>query len=73
MPAAELAALDAGERSRDVDLVITTYGTLRRLPWLLVERAWDLVVLDEAQAIKNPGARQTRAAKTAARRGRGSR
>jgi SNF2 family DNA or RNA helicase len=46
----------------ETDLVITTYGTLLRLPWL-VERAWDLVILDEAQAIKNPGAKQTRACK----------
>ena len=44
------------------DLVITTYGTLSRLPWL-AERAWDLVILDEAQAIKNPAAKQTRACK----------
>jgi non-specific serine/threonine protein kinase len=46
----------------DVDLVITSYGTLLRLPWL-ADTAWSLVVLDEAQAIKNPDARQTRAVK----------
>jgi non-specific serine/threonine protein kinase len=45
-----------------VDLVITSYGMLRRLP-RLAEVSWELVVLDEAQAIKNPGTRQTRAAK----------
>ncbi len=45
-----------------VDLVMTTYGYLHRLPWL-VEAEWETVVLDEAQAIKNPGARQTRAVK----------
>ncbi len=44
------------------DLVITSYATLLRLP-ALTERTWDLVILDEAQAIKNPGARQTRAVK----------
>ncbi|MGD9549342.1 MAG: DEAD/DEAH box helicase [Candidatus Krumholzibacteriia bacterium] len=44
------------------DLVITSYATLLRLP-ALAERSWDLVILDEAQAIKNPGARQTRAVK----------
>ena len=38
-----------------VDLVITSYGSLPRMPWL-TRRAWHLVVLDEAQAIKNPGA-----------------
>ena len=49
--------------SADVDLVITSYGSLLRLPWLATTRRGDLVVLDEAQAIKNPGAKQTRAAK----------
>jgi len=44
------------------DLVITSYGSLLRIPWL--ERtSWHLVILDEAQAIKNPSAKQTRAAK----------
>src|ERR1019366_8476687 len=42
---------------------LTTYGSLGSIPWLL-EREWGLVVLDEAQAIKNPGARQTRTIKT---------
>lgn len=45
-----------------VDLVLTTYGTLTRTPWMR-ERSWGLAVLDEAQAIKNPGTRQTRAVK----------
>ncbi|MGI9334481.1 MAG: DEAD/DEAH box helicase, partial [Gammaproteobacteria bacterium] len=44
------------------DLVITTYGMLSRQPWL-GEQSWHLAILDEAQAIKNPGARQTRAVK----------
>ncbi len=44
------------------DLIITTYGQAARLDWL-AEREWRLLVLDEAQAIKNPGARQTRAIK----------
>jgi hypothetical protein len=44
------------------ELVLTTYGTLERLPWVK-RRDWGLVVLDEAQAIKNPSARQSRAVK----------
>lgn len=44
------------------DLVITSYGMAQRLPWFK-SREWNLVILDEAQAIKNPAARQTRAAK----------
>jgi SNF2 family DNA or RNA helicase len=50
------------DRVDDVDLVLTTYGTLLRVPGLL-KVPWRLAILDEAQAIKNPGARQTRAAK----------
>ncbi len=46
-----------------IDLVITTYGTLHRLPWL-TEVSWDLVILDEAQAIKNPTTQQTRTSKS---------
>ncbi len=61
MPAAELKALEAA-RLRDIDLVITSYGTLLRMPWI-TEVPWRLAVLDEAQAIKNPDAKQTRAVK----------
>jgi SNF2 family DNA or RNA helicase len=45
-----------------LDLAITSYGTLLRLP-ALAQASWRLVILDEAQAIKNPKAKQTRAAK----------
>jgi non-specific serine/threonine protein kinase len=51
-----------GEQAKDADLVITTYGMLSRKP-ALVSADWDAAILDEAQAIKNPGARQTRAVK----------
>jgi superfamily II DNA or RNA helicase len=44
------------------DLVITSYGYLARVPWLCAA-SWRLVVIDEAQAIKNPGAKQTRIVK----------
>jgi non-specific serine/threonine protein kinase len=50
------------ERLQEVDLVISSYGALLRIP-CLAEVSWQLVVLDEAQAIKNPDAKQTRAAK----------
>jgi len=59
--AAELRALDAGRLS-SFDLVITTYGALLRSP-TLADLQWRLAVLDEAQAIKNPGAKQTRQVK----------
>jgi non-specific serine/threonine protein kinase len=45
-----------------VDLVITTYHSLLKITWLH-ERTWNSVILDEAQAIKNQDARQTRAVK----------
>lgn len=45
-----------------IDLVITTYGTLPRLPWI-TKTQWNCVILDEAQAIKNPNAKQTQAIK----------
>jgi superfamily II DNA or RNA helicase len=41
---------------------ITTYGMLVRLEWLL-QAEWDLLILDEAQAIKNPGTKQTKTVK----------
>lgn len=44
------------------NLVITTYGLATRLEELR-DIKWDLVILDEAQAIKNPGTKQTRAIK----------
>jgi superfamily II DNA or RNA helicase len=44
------------------DLAITSYGSLLRIP-AFAETDWRFVILDEAQAIKNPNARQTRAAK----------
>jgi non-specific serine/threonine protein kinase len=54
------AAADPARQLSGKDLVITTYGLLTRLPSLR-QIDWRLVVLDEAQAIKNPAARQTRA------------
>ncbi|MEI7911851.1 MAG: DEAD/DEAH box helicase [Verrucomicrobiota bacterium] len=44
------------------DLVVTTYGMLTRMP-ALKTHPWRLAILDEAQAIKNPAAAQTRAVK----------
>ncbi len=61
LTAAELDAIDP-EQLGKTDLVITTYGSLLRFPWL-TDTPWNLAILDEAQAIKNPGAKQTRAVK----------
>lgn len=43
-------------------LYITTYGMAGRLE-ALKNRQWDYLILDEAQAIKNPGTKQTKAIK----------
>ena len=61
MSAAEFKSLDAA-RLDGVDLVITSYGSLLRQP-VLQDFDWRLAVIDEAQAIKNPGAKQTRQVK----------
>jgi superfamily II DNA or RNA helicase len=61
IPVEELKSLPSNLLD-DVDLVITSYSTLLRLPWL-TETSWRLATLDEAQAIKNPEAKQTRAVK----------
>ncbi len=68
MPKAKLDELEP-RQLEEIDLVVTSYGSLLRLRWLESAR-FELVVLDEAQAIKNPGARQTRAAKRLAGRAR---
>lgn len=44
---------------RDVFLTITTYGMVSRIQELK-ETVWDCVILDEAQAIKNPLTKQTK-------------
>ena len=50
------------EQLHTYDVVLTTYSILWRQTWLQ-EAQWDRVILDEAQAIKNPTAKQTRAIK----------
>ncbi|AII44738.1 helicase [Synechococcus sp. KORDI-100] len=57
----------------DVDLVLTSYGLLQRDSELLETQDWQGVVIDEAQAIKNPGAKQSQAARDLARAGKNSR
>jgi len=48
---------------KDCDLVITTYGTLRKDVALLREMEFDYLILDEAQAIKNASSQTAKAAR----------
>ena len=50
------------EELQKANIIITTYGTLRSDIQLLLKLAFDYVVLDESQAIKNPASKVTRAA-----------
>jgi len=72
-PSLSIAVVHPSESSRNgvpiektnadsFDLVVTTYGMLTRTEWLR-RHAWRLAILDEAQAIKNSGTRQTKAVK----------
>lgn len=48
----------------NLDLLITSYGILRRDIELFKDRDWSIVVIDEAQNIKNPETDQTKAVKS---------
>jgi superfamily II DNA or RNA helicase len=51
------------EHLTDFDLVLTTYGTLRRDAAFLKDFEFDYVILDEAQAIKNATTEASKAAR----------
>lgn len=65
-PGLRVALWHGGARSEDdiagADLVVTSYALLARDRAMLAQRAFHVVVLDEAQAIKNPLAHATQAA-----------
>ncbi|MGQ0647088.1 MAG: DEAD/DEAH box helicase [Gemmatimonadaceae bacterium] len=69
-PDLRVLAHHGGKRKReapdfgDVDLVITTYGTLRRDAVALAAVEFDYVILDEAQAVKNAETASSKAART---------
>ena len=58
---------------KDIDLVLTSYGLMQRDNELLGSFDWQGLVIDEAQAIKNAGSKQSQAARTLARPSRQSR
>jgi SNF2 family DNA or RNA helicase len=53
----------AGNRFAGYDVILTTYGTLRRDALRLKDVDFDYIVLDEAQAIKNASAESAKAAR----------
>ncbi len=66
MKSLEYAGLDRAKLRDDFtkhDLILTTYGTLRRDILTLKEVAFDYVILDEAQAIKNSSSQVAKASR----------
>jgi superfamily II DNA or RNA helicase len=66
MKSLEYAGLDRAKMRDDFlkyDLILTTYGTLRRDILSLKEIAFDYVILDEAQAIKNSSSQVAKASR----------
>ncbi len=63
-PGLRVARYEGGGRALDpkADVTLTTYGVLRIDQAALAAVRWDAVVLDEAQAIKNPSSQSARAA-----------
>ncbi|HYE63472.1 MAG TPA: DEAD/DEAH box helicase [Phycisphaerales bacterium] len=59
-----LQGLDFLNKAVDSDLVITTYALAHRDRELLGQVKWGRVVLDEAQYIKNPSAKQSQAVRS---------
>ena len=55
--------LKPGDHFDEYDVVITTYGTLRRDALQFKDLRFDYCILDEAQAIKNPGTLSAKAAR----------
>ena len=67
VPDLKVLALHGPGRQKDVmiiddhHVVITTYALLHRDLGILASRQWDVVILDEAQAVKNPASGVARA------------
>lgn len=51
-------------KQKEPDLVVTTYGRVARNPARYQQVQWGRVVADEAQAIKNPATKQSRAVRS---------
>lgn len=58
----DLGKNTSAEQASSTDIVITTYGYVKRYQWIQ-DFSWNYIILDEAQAIKNAGTAQTKAIK----------
>ncbi len=54
---------DAEKEIKGFDVVVTSYGMLTRLPWLL-KIDWLCAIIDEAQAIKNHSTKQSKSVRS---------
>lgn len=50
--------------TKGTDIIMTSYGVLRREAEKFKRKKWDLVIIDEAQNIKNPETEQSKAVKS---------
>ncbi|MFN9710357.1 MAG: DEAD/DEAH box helicase, partial [Bacteroidota bacterium] len=66
-PQLNYAIHHGGQRTKDIanhhneNIIITTYGTLRSDIKIFSETTFDFIILDESQAIKNPGSKVAKA------------
>lgn len=65
----ERVAINPVKELAQFDAVVTTYTLVRKAEWV-AKMSWNLVVLDEAQAIKNSGSTQTKSVKKLSAAGR---
>jgi SNF2 family DNA or RNA helicase len=56
-----MGRLKPGEHFQDYDMILTTYGTLRRDVIEFKDLTFDYCILDESQAIKNAGSQSAKA------------
>lgn len=52
------------QKSQPSDVILTTYGMIRSKNTWFKKQQWSMIVVDEAQAIKNPSTLQTKAVKS---------
>ncbi len=65
-PSLKVSTYHGSSRQLDTsaDAILTTYGTARSDVLVLGKNKWNLIILDEAQNIKNPVTKQTKAIKS---------